>query len=138
MAKKPPPEYIPGVCNIGDTEAKSRLRMALLASVLTITIWASLLVLIVPTFTYLFLVLPAFAAATSYIQYKEHFCAGFGSEGFYNFSDKLGKIERSDNPDDVSKDRKKALSITIRALTVGIIVAAFAAGTAQLISLDAV
>lgn len=133
MPKKPSAQYVPGTCNIGETEIRSRRHLAVGFSTATILLWLGLLIFGAPAVAYILLALPAFIAATSYIQAKERFCAGFGAEGYYNFSDKLGQVERSDNPDDQSKDRKKAFSITARALSIGLLVAAFAAGTAVLI-----
>lgn len=129
-----PNEYIPGVCNIGNTEAKSRRRLALNFTVITICMWVLLLVVSASLLLFLVLAFPAFVAATSYIQSAEHFCAGFGAEGLYNFSDQLGNAVKSKNPSDHVKDKKKAINITIRAGVVGLIVAAFAAGTSLLIS----
>ncbi len=120
-------EYIPGVCNIGGAEAENRLKTAKVSGVITLVAWALLLAIQAPALTFALLALPAFTAATAYIQSKQRFCAGFGAEGLYNFSDTVGNFKKASKASDRAKDKKKAINITIKAAIIGIVVAAIAA-----------
>ena len=133
MANTKANQYVPGVCNIGEIEATNRRKMAMNAAVVTILLWASLLILGAPTFAFVLVALPGFVAATAYMQSKQRFCAGFGAEGLYNFSDELGKTQKAANADDRAKDKKKAISITVNAALAGTALAAVAAGTSLLV-----
>lgn len=116
-------EYVPGVCNIGNVEAANRRKTAMGAAIATIVVWATLILLDAPVFAYLLISLPAFVAATAYIQSRERFCAGFGAEGLYNFSDELGKTQKATKAEDLSKDKKKAISITVQSAIIGVVLA---------------
>ncbi len=133
MSKVGQSEYVPGVCNIGSVEAINRRKMAINASLLTIFVWGSFLVLKAPVFTYVLIALPAFVATTAYLQSRYRFCAGFGAEGIYNFSTQIGKTQRVMSPQDRAKDKKKAVSITIQATAISIVISIFAGITSLIL-----
>lgn len=132
MAK--PNEYVPGVCNIGNVEAANRRKTAIGAAALTGVTWIALVLLGAPAFAYSLIALPAFVAATAYIQSRLHFCAGFGAEGLYNFSNELGKTKQSNSSNDRAKDKKKAVQITVQATFLGIFTAMIAAATSLVLN----
>ena len=126
MAKETKQEYIPGVCNIGNAEANNRRRTAYGASAVALIVWATLLYIQAPSATLLIVGLPGFVAGTAFIQARQRFCAGFGAEGLYNFTDTVGAYSKSEKADDRAKDKRKAVQITKQAAVIGTVTGALA------------
>ena len=113
--------YEPGVCNIGPAEIARRRRaghLGLLATALTLAV---LLVIGAPAWTRLVLALPAGAAAVGYLQAALHFCAGFGSQGVFNFGS-LGTVQNVVDPKARASDRRRSMEIAFVSLIVGLAV----------------
>jgi hypothetical protein len=119
-------EYRPGVCNIGPAEITRRRRaghVGLIAAVATLGV---LVAIGAPPLIRLIVALPAAAAASGYLQAWLHFCAGFGSQGVFNFG-ALGRTQRVEDAEARRRDRARAMQIGLASLAIGVAVGAVAA-----------
>jgi hypothetical protein len=103
--------YIPGVCNIGPAEIKTRRMTGIVGVIITVLFLAGSLVLAFPPVLRLIVILPAGLAASGFLQAAFHFCVQFGTRGLFNVSDSLGKVESVDQAEYRKKDQQKALKI---------------------------
>jgi hypothetical protein len=113
--------YEPGVCNIGPAEIARRRRAGHVGLVATVVLFAALIVLGVPHWARLVLILPAGGSASGYLQAMLHFCAGFGSQGVFNFGP-LGTTERVADSQARGLDRLKSMQIGLASLAIGVAV----------------
>jgi ferric-dicitrate binding protein FerR (iron transport regulator) len=113
--------YEPGVCNIGPEEIARRRRAGHIGLIVSVGLFAVLLVVAAPHWTRLLLVVTAAGSASGYLQAWFHFCAGFGSAGVYNFGP-LGTVQRIVDPQARSRDRRKSLQIGLASLAIGLAV----------------
>jgi hypothetical protein len=126
-------EYVPGVCNIGDTEAANRRAIGIGGLVVTVLIAAGLLAIDAPAAAMLVLFLPGFVMATGFIQARTHFCAGYGMQGMSNFSDERGRATTTEAPDQLAADRTRAKRITLHSALLGLLVALAGVAVASLV-----
>jgi hypothetical protein len=112
--------YIPGVCNIGPAEIRSRQRVGIAGLTLTIVFFILAVLLAFPPAVRLIVILPGAMAANGYIQAWMHFCVRFGTTGLFNVSDSLGKTESVDQKEYRRKDQRKAISIIALSLLIGV------------------
>jgi hypothetical protein len=117
--------YEPGVCNIGPEEIARRRRAGHIGLIVSILVLAALLVVGAPAWTRLILILTAAGSASGYLQAWFHFCAGFGSKGFYNF-ESVGTVQTVADAADRSRDRRRSLQIGIASLAIGVVVGVIA------------
>lgn len=113
--------YQPGVCNIGPAEIRRRRRSGHAALIVSIVLFAALVAVGVPHWTRLVLVLTAGGSAAGYLQAWFHFCAGFGSQGVYNFGP-TGTVAKVADADARARDRRRSLEIGLASLAIGVIV----------------
>lgn len=118
--------YEPGVCNIGPAEIARRRRAGHVSLAVTVVLFTALVALGVPHWVRLLLVLPAGASASGYLQAQLHFCAGFGSQGVFNFGD-VGTIQTVADPQARARDRRRSMEIGLASLAIGVAVALVAA-----------
>lgn len=118
--------YEPGVCNIGPAEIARRRRAGHVSLAVTVVLFAALVALGVPHWVRLLLVLPAGASASGYLQAQLHFCAGFGSQGVFNFGD-VGTIQSVADPQARARDRRRSMEIGLASLAIGVAAALVAA-----------
>ncbi len=111
-------EYEPGVCNIGPDEIARRWRAGHAALLATIGLLGGLQVVGAPPLTRALVALPAAGAASGYLQARLRFCAGFGSQGVFNFG-ALG--QQLDVADDGARaaDRRMAARIGLASAAIG-------------------
>ena len=122
----PPPEYIPGVCNIGDVEIKQRKRIGWIGLIFTVLIWLKLEALQIFGPWRLILFIPAAISATGFLQGLMHFCAGFGMQGVFNFGPKLYKTDTVSQAEFRAQDRKKAITILSYSILIGVAITTIA------------
>ena len=79
-----------------------------------------------PPLARLFLVLPAAAAASGYLQAWLKFCAGFGSRGIFNFGP-VGDTQQVVDEEARARDRARANRIGLASLAIGVAVGVLAA-----------
>jgi len=111
--------YQPGVCNIGPAEIAKRRRGGHLALIATTALYAGLVLVRAPRPARIVVVLPAAAAASGYLQARLRFCAGFGSQGVYNFGE-VGPTVAVVDVEARAQDRARATQIGLASLGIGV------------------
>ncbi|MFM8693812.1 MAG: hypothetical protein ACKOCY_04220 [Actinomycetota bacterium] len=106
--------YIPGTCNLGKAEVRSRQIVALVGFVATLILATGLIASSAPQASGLTLFAPLMVFAVGFIQSRRKFCLAYGLAGTFNLG-KLGQISKVANPEDKAADRKTALSILAQA-----------------------
>src|SRR5258708_2470892 len=115
-------EYIPGVCNIGPAEQRSRAVMGWVNLSVTVILWIVFAASHTAPHWRLLLFIPAAATASGFLQRWMHFCVGFGFLGVFNFGTRLRKTESVEQAEFRKLDRMKALQITALASLFGVVV----------------
>ena len=116
-------EYVPGVCNIGSAEITRRKRSGWIGVGATGILGLVLVFSHAPGVWRLSLFIPAFIAATGFLQGFMHFCAGFGMKGVFNFGTQVGRAEEVEQAEYRRKDKQKALQIVAYSVLIAIVVA---------------
>lgn len=106
--------YIPGTCNLGKAEVRSRQIVALVGLVSSLILATGLIASSAPQASGLTLFAPLMVFAVGFIQSRRKFCLAYGLAGTFNLG-KLGQISKVANPEDRAADRKTALSILAQA-----------------------
>jgi len=106
--------YIPGTCNLGKAEVRSRQIVALVGLVATLILATGLTASSAPQASGLTLFAPLMVFAVGFIQSRRKFWLAYGLAGTFNLG-KLGQISKVANPEDKAADRKTALSILAQA-----------------------
>lgn len=106
--------YIPGTCNLGKAEVRSRQIVALVGLVATLILATGLIASSAPQASGLTLFAPLMVFAVGFIQSRRKFCLAYGLAGTFNLG-KLGQISKVANPEYKAADRKTALSILAQA-----------------------
>jgi hypothetical protein len=106
--------YIPGTCNLGKAEVRSRQIVALVGLVASLILATGLIASSAPQVSGLTLFAPLMVFAVGFIQSRRKFCLAYGLAGTFNLG-KLGQISKVANPEDKAADRKTALSILAQA-----------------------
>jgi hypothetical protein len=103
-------EYIPGTCNIGGSELKSRKIVAAIGLVLSLFTLITFIATDVPQTARLGIFIPLLVMSVGWVQSRKKFCLAYGFAGTFNFG-KLGNVSRVADPIDRAADRKTALKI---------------------------
>ncbi len=106
--------YIPGTCNLGKAEVRSRQIVALVGLVASLILATGLIASSAPQASGLSLFAPLMVFAVGFIQSRRKFCLAYGLAGTFNLG-KLGQISKVANPEDKAVDRRTALSILAQA-----------------------
>jgi len=106
--------YIPGTCNLGKAEVRSRQIVALVGLVASLILATGLIASSAPQASGLTLFAPLMVFAVGFIQSRRKFCLAYGLAGTFNLG-KLGQISKVASPEDKAADRKTALSILAQA-----------------------
>ncbi len=106
--------YIPGTCNLGKAEVRSRQIVALVGLVASLILATGLIASSAPQASGLTLFAPLMVFAVGFIQSRRKFCLAYGLAGTFNLG-KLGQISKVANPEDKAADRKTALLILAQA-----------------------
>ena len=106
--------YIPGTCNLGKAEVRSRQIVALVGLVATLILATGLIASSAPQASGLTLFAPLMVFAVGFIQPRRKFCLAHGLVGTFNLG-KLGQFSKVAHPEDKAADRKTALSILAQA-----------------------
>lgn len=102
--------YIPGTCNIGQSEIRRRKFVALVGALFSISTAIGFIVNDKSQSARLGLFVPLLVFAVGFIQSRKKFCLAYGLMGTFNLGN-LGGISRVSNPEDRAADRKTALTI---------------------------
>ena len=103
-------EYIPGACNIGGSELKSRKIVAAIGLVLSLFTLITFIATDVPQTARLGIFIPLLVMSVGWVQSRKKFCLAYGFAGTFNFG-KLGYVSRVSDPIARAADRKTALKI---------------------------
>ena len=113
--------YIPGTCNLGKAEVRSRQIVALVGLVATLILAPGLIASSAPQASGLTLFAPLMVFAVGFIQSRRKFCLAYGLAGTFNLG-KLGQISKVANPEDKAADRKTALLILAQATALALVI----------------
>ncbi|WP_255197258.1 hypothetical protein [Halorarius litoreus] len=125
-----PPEYRPGVCNIGGSERRHRYRLAAAAYLVALVYAAVVLVSDTPTFLLVGLVVPLSLGTEWLLQARRAFCAGLALSGRFSFDGQRGTV-----PDDAQpSDRRYGFRLFLVGLGVGAVATAVVYAGATLVA----
>ena len=86
--------YIPGTCNLGKAEVRSRQFVALVGLIMSITTFIGLISVSASRSARWTIFAPLMVFAVGFIQSRKKFCLAFGFMGTFNLG-KLGQIGRA-------------------------------------------
>ena len=107
--------YIPGTCNLGKAEVRSRQFVALVGLIMSITTFIGLVGVSASRSARWTIFAPLMVFAVGFIQSRKKFCLAFGFMGTFNLG-KLGQLSRVADPEHRKADRRTALSLLLQAL----------------------
>ena len=138
MTETPPPDYEPGVCNIGSAERRRRYRYAGVCAVAAVAYATAVLATPVPTALLLGLFVPLSLGTEFLLQARRSFCASLGLRGRFDLrgsgsgsvatdggsgddrdgrvgrpATTAGPVGRVSDPDARTVDRRYALRLTV-------------------------
>ena len=103
-------DYIPGTCNIGGDELRSRRIVAAVGLVLSLSALIIFIATDVSQSARLGIFIPLLVMSIGWVQSRKKFCLAYGFTGTFNFG-KLGHLSRVSDPIARAADRRTALII---------------------------
>jgi hypothetical protein len=103
-------DYIPGTCNIGGDELRSRRIVAAVGLILSLSAFAVFIATDVSQSARLGIFIPLLVMSIGWVQSRKKFCLAYGFAGTFNFG-KLGHLSRVSEPTARAADRRTALMI---------------------------
>ena len=103
-------DYIPGSCNIGGDELRSRRIVAAVGFVLSLSALITFIRIDVSQGGRLGIFIPLLVMSVGWVQSRKKFCLAYGFAGTFNFG-KLGNLSRVSDPIARAADRRTALMI---------------------------
>ena len=116
-------QYIPGACNLGKDEIRSRQIVALFVLFLTISSVIGILAADQGRSIRFSIFIPAMIFSVGFVQSRSKFCLAYGLAGTFNF-DKLGKISKVGSAEDRAADRKTAIQILSKSFALAALITA--------------
>jgi len=83
--------YEPGFCNIGPKEIKTRRRVAIAGTIITVILAAYFIAFDIAYFLRITIFIPAYAAALGWLQSRRQFCVWYGINKVQNTHDGIPK-----------------------------------------------
>jgi hypothetical protein len=114
-------QYIPGTCNLGKDEIRSRQIVALFGLFLTISSVIGILAADQGRSVRFSIFIPAMIFSVGFVQSRSKFCLAYGLAGTFNF-ERLGKISRVSSVEDRRADRKTAIIILLKAAALAAVI----------------
>ena len=114
-------QYIPGTCNLGKDEIRSRQIVALFGLFLTISSVIGILAADQGRSVRFSIFIPAMIFSVGFVQSRSKFCLAYGLAGTFNF-ERLGKISRVASAEDRRADRKTAITILLKAAALAAVI----------------
>ena len=114
-------QYIPGTCNLGKDEIRSRQIVALFGLFLTISSVIGILAADQGRSVRFSIFIPAMIFSVGFVQSGSKFCLAYGLAGTFNF-ERLGKISRVASVEDRRADRKTAIIILLKAAALAAVI----------------
>ncbi len=106
-------DYIPGTCNIGGDELRSRRIVAAVGLILSLSAFAVFIATDVSQSARLGIFIPLLVMSIGWVQSRKKFCLAYGFAGTFNFG-KLGHLSRVSDPIARAADRRKAIMIFVQ------------------------
>jgi len=103
-------DYIPGTCNIGGDELRSRRIVAAIGFVLSLSALSALITTDASQSARIGIFIPLLVMSVGWVQSRKKFCLAYGFAGTFNFG-KLGHLSRVSDPTARAADRRTALMI---------------------------
>ena len=114
-------QYIPGTCNLGKDEIRSRQIVALFGLFLTISSVIGILAADQGRSVRFSIFIPAMIFSVGFVQSRSKFCLAYGLAGTFNF-ERLGKISRVASVENRRADRKTAITILLKAAALAAVI----------------
>ena len=103
-------DYIPGTCNIGGDELRSRRIVAAIGFVLSLSALTALITTDASQSARIGIFIPLLVMSVGWVQSRKKFCLAYGFAGTFNFG-KLGHLSRVADPIARAADRRQAIMI---------------------------
>ena len=103
-------DYIPGTCNIGGDELRSRRIVAAIGFVLSLSALSALITTDASQSARIGIFIPLLVMSVGWVQSRKKFCLAYGFAGTFNFG-KLGHLSRVADPIARAADRRQAIMI---------------------------
>jgi hypothetical protein len=103
-------DYIPGTCNIGGDELRSRRIVAAVGLILSLSTLITFITTGVSQSARIGIFIPLLVMSIGWVQSRKKFCLAYGFAGTFNFG-KLGHVSRVADPIARAADRRTALMI---------------------------
>jgi hypothetical protein len=103
-------DYIPGTCNIGRDELRSRRIVAAIGFVLSLSALSALITTDASQSARIGIFIPLLVMSVGWVQSRKKFCLAYGFAGTFNFG-KLGHLSRVADPIARAADRRQAIMI---------------------------
>ncbi|MEO7617336.1 MAG: hypothetical protein ABIS59_00675 [Candidatus Saccharibacteria bacterium] len=115
-------QYVAGVCNINKAEIQSRRNVGHVSLVISLALIALLAYAHAGISPWLGLVtaLPLWVTATGYMQAQAKFCVGHGMAGTQLADDSMKTFAQVSNAKDAAKDKAKARTMNMQAMSLGL------------------
>lgn len=111
--------YLPGTCNLGKAEVRSRQFVALVGFITSVMTLGGLISINASPSARWSIFAPLMVFAVGLIQSRKKFCLAFGFMGTFNLG-KLGQMSRVTDPAHRKADRKMALTLLGQALVLAL------------------
>ncbi|MBU6352872.1 MAG: hypothetical protein KJS67_02405 [Actinomycetales bacterium] len=115
--------YIPGACNLGKAEVRSRQFVALVGLVMSVTALVGLISNDASSAARWSIFAPLMIFSVGFLQSRKKFCLAYGFMGTFNLG-KLGEMARVADPAFRKADRAMALKLLFQAAALAFLISA--------------
>jgi len=116
-------DYIPGTCNIGGDELRSRRIVAAVGLLLSLSTLIPFITTGVSQSARIGIFIPLLVMSIGWVQSRKKFCLAYGFAGTFNFG-KLGHASRVADPIARAADRRTALMIVAQSALYAVVLTA--------------
>jgi hypothetical protein len=116
-------DYIPGTCNIGGDELRSRRIVAAVGLLLSLSTLITFITTGVSQSARIGIFIPLLVMSIGWVQSRKKFCLAYGFAGTFNFG-KLGHVSRVADPIARAADRRTALMIVAQSAIYAVVLTA--------------
>ena len=116
-------DYIPGTCNIGGDELRSRRIVAAVGLILSLSTLITFISTGVSQSARIGIFIPLLVMSIGWVQSRKKFCLAYGFAGTFNFG-KLGHVSRVAEPIARAADRRTALMIVAQSALYAVVLTA--------------
>ncbi len=116
--------YIPGVCNINRAEIAYRRKAMWFGIVVSVIVFAVLLVMHASWWLSIVLFIPVYIAAIGYLQVTQKFCVSYGSSGRQNADDGSSEANEVTEKEALEADKAKTKRMNLQAFAASLAILA--------------